>query len=50
VVRETVTKTTTETAFHLLRAVLSGERFNEVVRNHWGVENQLHWRLDVVLN
>jgi predicted transposase YbfD/YdcC len=23
---------------------------NEVVRSHWGVENQLHWRLDVVMN
>jgi len=29
---------------------LSGERFNEVVRSHWGVENRLHWRLDVVMN
>jgi hypothetical protein len=26
------------------------ERFLEVVRAHWGVENQLHWRLDVVMN
>jgi len=24
--------------------------FNEVVRQHWGVENRLHWRLDVVMN
>jgi hypothetical protein len=23
---------------------------NEVVRSHWGVENRLHWRLDVVMN
>jgi predicted transposase YbfD/YdcC len=21
-----------------------------VVRSHWGVENRLHWRLDVVMN
>jgi predicted transposase YbfD/YdcC len=21
-----------------------------VVRQHWGVENSLHWRLDVVMN
>lgn len=27
---------------------LSAERFNEVARAHWGVENALHWRLDVV--
>jgi predicted transposase YbfD/YdcC len=48
--RETATKTTTETAYYLLSTALSGERFNEVVRSHWGVENQLHWRLDVVMN
>jgi predicted transposase YbfD/YdcC len=29
---------------------LSPERLNEVVRSHWGVENRLHWRLDVVMN
>ena len=23
--------------------------FNEVVRSHWGIENRLHWRLDVVV-
>jgi predicted transposase YbfD/YdcC len=31
-------------------APLTPERFNEVVRSHWGVENRLHWRLDVVMN
>jgi predicted transposase YbfD/YdcC len=46
-VRETPEKTTTETAYYLLSAALSPERFNEVVRQHWGVENRLHWRLDV---
>jgi predicted transposase YbfD/YdcC len=30
--------------------VLSSERFNEVVRSHWGIENQLHRRLYVVMN
>jgi predicted transposase YbfD/YdcC len=25
-------------------------RFNEIARKHWGIENQLHWRLDVVFN
>jgi len=46
----TTYKTTTETAFYLLSSPLSAERFNEVVRSHWGVENRLHWRLDVVMN
>ena len=49
-VRETAAKTTTETAYYLLSSALSSERFNEVVRSHWGVENRLHWRLDVVMN
>ena len=49
-IRETPGKTTTETAYYLLSTALSGERFNEAVRLHWGVENQLHWRLDVVMN
>jgi len=49
-IRETPDKTTTETAYYLLSAPLSPERFNEIVRSHWGVENRLHWRLDVVMN
>ncbi len=49
-VRETPARTTTETAYYRLSTALSAERFNEVVRQHWGVENRLHWRLDVVMN
>ena len=49
-VRETAEKTTTETAHYLLSQALAPERFNEVVRQHWGVENSLHWRLDVGMN
>jgi predicted transposase YbfD/YdcC len=49
-VRETADKTTTETAYYLLSRVLSPERFNQVARQHWGIENSLHWRLDVVMN
>jgi predicted transposase YbfD/YdcC len=49
-IRETVAKTTTETAYYILSTALSVERFNDVVRQHWGVENRLHWRLDVVMN
>ena len=48
--RETAAKTTTETAYYLLSTALSPDRFNEVVRSHWGIENRLHWRLDVVMN
>jgi len=49
-VRETSARTTTETAYYLLSKVLTPERLNEVVRSHWGVENRLHWRLDVIMN
>ena len=49
-IRETSAGPTTETAFYLLSTALSPERFNEVVRQHWAVENRLHWRLDVVMN
>lgn len=49
-VRETAGKTATETAYYLLSKALTPQRLNEVVRQHWGVENCLHWRLDVVMN
>jgi predicted transposase YbfD/YdcC len=49
-IRETTAKTTTETAYYLLSSALSAERLNDVARQHWGIENRLHWRLDVVMN
>ena len=49
-IREATDKTSTETAYYLLSKALSAEHFNDVVRQHWGVENRLHWRLDVVMN
>jgi predicted transposase YbfD/YdcC len=48
--REAAGKTTTETAYYLLSAPLSAERLHEVVRHHWGIENSLHWVLDVTMN
>jgi predicted transposase YbfD/YdcC len=26
------------------------KRLNQIIRSHWGIENNLHWRLDVVFN
>ena len=49
-IREATGKTTTETAYYLLSAPLAAERFHEVVRHHWGIENSLHWVLDVTMN
>jgi predicted transposase YbfD/YdcC len=48
--RETAKETTVETVYYLLSTPMSAERFNAVVRSHWGVENRLHWRLDVIMN
>ena len=49
-IREAAGKTTTETAYYLLSAPLAANRFHEVVRHHWGIENSLHWILDVTMN
>ena len=49
-VRQCGPKTTTETAYYLFSTALCAERFNQVAREHWSVENRLHWRLDVVMN
>jgi len=49
-VRELADKTTTETAYYLLSSAMTAERFGEVTRAHWGIENRLHWRLDVSMN
>jgi len=48
--RQTQGKTTTEMACYLQSTARSGEHLNQAVRSHWGVENRLHWRLDVVIN
>jgi predicted transposase YbfD/YdcC len=49
-IREIANKTSTETAYYLLSTPLSPARLNQVARQHWSVENQLHWRLDVTMN
>ena len=48
--REINLKTTTETAYYLLSAPVTPTRLGEIVRAHWGVENSLHWVLDVTMN
>jgi predicted transposase YbfD/YdcC len=34
----------------LLSRALSAKRLLNVIRQHWGIENRLHWVLDVILN
>ena len=36
-----------EVHYYILSKYLSGRRFAEAVRGHWGIENRLHWQLDV---
>ena len=33
--------------YYILSKYISGKRFAEAVRDHWGIENNLHWQLDV---
>src|SRR4051794_8442254 len=36
-----------EARYYILSALLSAEEFAGAVRGHWGIENNLHWQLDV---
>jgi len=40
-------KETSETRFYILSKRLAGRKFADAVRDHWSIENQLHWQLDV---
>jgi len=48
--REIDGKATTASRYYILSKPLSAERFLDVVRAHWHVENRLHWVLDVVMD
>jgi predicted transposase YbfD/YdcC len=38
------------TRYYLLSKFMSAKRLLHTVRSHWGIENQLHWVLDVVFD
>ena len=40
-------KETGEVRYYILSRYLSGRRFAGAVRDHWSIENRLHWQLDV---
>jgi predicted transposase YbfD/YdcC len=46
-IREVQGKTTVERRYYLSSLPLGVETFARAVRGHWGVENKLHWALDV---
>jgi predicted transposase YbfD/YdcC len=39
-----------ETRYYISSAVLNAQTAANAIRGHWGIENQLHWVLDVVFN
>jgi predicted transposase YbfD/YdcC len=43
-------KSQTETRYYIASAILTAEKAAKAVRGHWGIENRLHWVLDVVFN
>jgi predicted transposase YbfD/YdcC len=40
-------KVCNEVRYYILSKYLSGRGFADAVRDHWGIENRLHWQLDV---
>lgn len=48
----TIGEATTTSVHHFISSVQTrrADRMAELCRSHWDVENQLHWRLDVVFN
>ena len=45
---DTETKTGKDVRYHVSNLVDSPEFFAKTIRDHWGIENGLHWMLDVV--
>ncbi len=46
--RQQHNKVSTETMYYITSLGADPELIGSVIRRHWGIENQLHWRLDVV--
>jgi len=44
------TKESSDIRFYISSSILDARRLNEIARGHWAIENQLHWKLDVVFN
>lgn len=45
-----VRRRTSETSHYVLSSALSADSLAATVRSHWGIENRLHWALDVVMH
>lgn len=40
-------KRSEDVRYYIASRYLGGEKFGQAVRGHWGIENSLHWQLDV---
>ena len=40
-------QTQSEKRFYLSSLLVTPKEFNDIIRGHWGIENKLHWCLDV---
>jgi predicted transposase YbfD/YdcC len=49
-VRELNGETTVETRYFISSLEDNAQKFANSIRSHWGIENSLHWILDVGLN
>ncbi|MEG4574159.1 ISAs1 family transposase [Microcoleus sp. N3A4] len=43
-------KTTTEVRFYLSSLASNAEKISQAIRSHWGIENSLHWTLNVTFS
>lgn len=43
-------KVTHEVQFYLSSLPADAQNFGNVIRTHWGIENQVHWTLDVTFS
>jgi len=43
-------KTTTESRYYISSKKMNAKEANITIRAHWGVENGLHWAMDVIFN
>ena len=43
-------KTTTEVRFYISSLAIDAEKISKAIRSHWGIENSLHWTLDVTFS
>ena len=49
-IRQIKDKTTTERRYYIASIHQDAKLFAKAVRSHWGVENKVHWVLDMVFN